>query len=322
MKIYAKISFWLKSTTLAWKISYLPRIVIYQFFKLIFRYNFIDYIFKEYIFNSLNKTNNQSLLLSTGKHESFLLSSKDECISKYIYLNKDKPFDFDKIELAFKTLNLNPPLEYLIDIGANIGSISIPSISRNLFLSSIAIEPDPFNYRLLYLNILLNNLENKFIIKNIALGSDDNTTLKFELSKNNYGDHRVRLLESSGNEIYDEANREVIEVKSSSLDNLTKNLKINSGLIIMDTQGYEGHILAGATTLLSKGFPLITEFWPYGLDRATGFDKFKASLLNGKYSHFIDLSLPNERVLISSKSIDDLYKKYSGMNGSTDIIIY
>ena len=59
----------------------------------------------------------------------------------------------------------------LIDIGANIGSISIPALARGFFRNAIVFEPEIKNYRVLIANIYLNKLENKIRSINLALSN-------------------------------------------------------------------------------------------------------------------------------------------------------
>ena len=40
----------------------------------------------------------------------------------------------------------------------------------------------------------------------------------------------------------------------------------------MDVQGYEGYILTGAKNTLQFTPPLVTEFWPYGMKRASTYE--------------------------------------------------
>jgi hypothetical protein len=55
----------------------------------------------------------------------------------------------------------------------------------------------------------------------------------------------------------------------------------------MDTQGYEGYVLAGARQWLEAGTPLVMEFDPYLMKRASSFELLKAALAN--YAGFHDL---------------------------------
>jgi len=49
-------------------------------------------------------------------------------------------------------------------------------------------------------------------------------------------------------------------------------------LLWMDIEGYEGHALEGAKSLLSSGIPLVSEFNPEFLAKAGGLEAFKQAL--------------------------------------------
>jgi hypothetical protein len=67
-----------------------------------------------------------------------------------------------------------------------------------------------------------------------------------------------------------------IPVHSSRLDDL--DLPSAPGLLWMDIEGYEGHALEGAKSLLSFGTPLVSESHPEFLARAGGLEAFKQAL--------------------------------------------
>ena len=48
----------------------------------------------------------------------------------------------------------------------------------------------------------------------------------------------------------------------------------------MDTQGFEGHVLAGARKLIANNVPIVTEFCPYLLNRTNGLNRFYNELSN------------------------------------------
>ncbi len=155
-----------------------------------------------------------------------------------------------------------------LDIGANIGLTTIP-LARKKEISIFAFEPEPTNYFLLRKNIVGNAVESRVTALNCALYSQQGT-LDFELSNENMGDHRVRVLSSDTqkNNVYGETTRRVIQVKAEKLDNMLDVDKLSSPIAIkLDTQGAELQVLKGAEHFLKKVDYLIIEFWPYGLRR-------------------------------------------------------
>jgi FkbM family methyltransferase len=194
----------------------------------------------------------------------------------------------------------------LIDIGANIGNICIPLIKQKRFERAICFEPDPANFKLLKVNTILNDLVDSMVLVNSALGGEPKQELEFELSLENFGDHRVRVSKQPG--IEKEESRPVIKVNSTTLDTfLSENVHgIPEGVLIwIDVQGYEGLVLKGAKDTLARGFPLVIEFWPYGLNRAGTFALlFEALHL---YSCYIDLGHKE----ISKRDLTELEILYS-----------
>jgi len=149
-----------------------------------------------------------------------------------------------------------------LDIGANIGLVSIPLAERRR-VRCLAFEPEPRNFRWLERNIALHQVGPLFTTFNLALHSEE-TRLSFELSASNFGDHRVRgaaLLES-------DAERTLIEVPAGRLDDLVQFEELPRPIVVkLDTQGAELRVLSGAERSLPHIDYLICEFWPYGLRR-------------------------------------------------------
>jgi FkbM family methyltransferase len=154
-----------------------------------------------------------------------------------------------------------------LDIGANIGLTTIP-IARNGRVSCFAIEPEPTNYGYLECNVRKNCMHSNVQLLNLAL-FDRQTTIDFELSKQNGGDHRVRVTASAGS--FDEQRREVIKVATQTLDSLLDPVAMRLPLAAkIDTQGAECQVVGGGKTVLSRAELLAFEFWPYGIRRMEG----------------------------------------------------
>jgi FkbM family methyltransferase len=165
----------------------------------------------------------------------------------------------------------------VLDIGANMGVISIGLIYNKLAEKAIAIEPDPQNFCLLQKNVKQNGLDDRIICIQMAV-SDVKGKLAFELSEGNFGDRRVRSkAHEASPELYDESSRRTIEVEADSIDHilggLPKGFVENLGLIWMDTQGHEGNVLLGGKETFTKDITVLSEIWPYGINRSGISDK-------------------------------------------------
>ena len=244
------------------------------------------------------------IVFFTNKHgEKFGLFSNDNIISKEIFVNEE--FDLKKLIKTLNFLNKKYKIKNLYDVGANIGSICIPAVKRNLVETAFAIEPVSKNFQLLRINIILNSLEKKIKPLNFALSAEDDQSLDMELASENSGDHRIRLNKSDSN-LYDEEKRKIEQVKTKKFDTLFQNLSGDSDLVWIDAQGFEPVILSGAQNLLKSKTPIVVEFWPYGLKRNNLWEQMRITL--EMFNYFIDLS--EEKInlkKVNKENLDELF---------------
>ena len=252
--------------------------------------------------------------LVAGETEAFVISTSDKIIGRVVYAT-NAPFDFEKMKTVLSLLPGGQQRTLLIDIGANIGTICIPAVKRGFFQRAIAVEPEPRNFSLLLANIHINMLSDKIVAHNLALGPQDNAEVSLELSDCNFGDHRVRISDTPGR--YNEESRTTIVARSETLDSVIKSVPANS-LVWMDTQGFEGHVLSGASKSIRARIPMCLEFWPYGLRRNNGYSLFKEALLRGGYQTLFELTDPTPN-LLTSDCLDALYQKIG--DRSTDVLV-
>lgn len=272
--------------------------------------NFLSYIInnKNYFFQNIyfDCQHQRKLTIIENKYgERFVLFTKDKVVSREIFVNGE--FDFEKFKKTIKFLSSKSKVENLYDIGANIGTICIPAIKRQIIQKAIAVEPEPKNFQILKTNIVLNNLENKITALNYAISNQNDKYLKMELSNDNFGDHRIKNKIKFN--IHNEEKRSIVQVKSKTFDSLFKNTLSNKDLVWIDTQGHEANILLGANKLIKKKIPIVIEFWPYALKRNNMWEKM-FSILN-KFDFFVDLSNTNFFIKkINKKNLDNLKIKF------------
>ena len=258
------------------------------------------------------------LLVTSGWAETYVISASDKAVGRQVYLHGI--FDFDRLELCVKILGKNFTCETLIDVGANIGTTCIPAVKRGIFRQAIAFEPEPLNYSLLCANVALNGLQAKIQSHNTAIGAQLRQRLNFELSNENFGDHRVRVSENDGSD--QEASRHVIQVPSTTLDSIIKKIEPTSTLIWIDTQGYEGEVFKGATKILAQRPPILFEFWPYGLNRSGGFPYLKEAVKKAGHQKMKDLRKPDNTFMLQDATFESLYSELLATNTHTDLLIY
>jgi FkbM family methyltransferase len=132
--------------------------------------------------------------------------------------------------------------------GAHIGAVLIPLARISGTRSIIAYEPSPRNFRLLRMNLGLNDIAGVNII-NTALG-DRAGEIQFTENSINTGNSRVAAGDGEITVSLDTLDRTISE-DWSSID-----------LIVMDTEGSEVAVMRGAQMSLAKTKNLYVEFSP------------------------------------------------------------
>lgn len=210
-----------------------------------------------------------------------------------------------------------------LDVGANIGSATCLALSRYGATEAWMFEPAPENVKLLRQNVLANGLEDQVHVHTVAL-SDHDGTVAFELSDTNWGDHRVRVGRANNEgsaALLGETQRRVVDIHAQRLDSLFEEGSIDVGslgLAWIDVQGHEGHVFAGAAGLLASDVPIVCEYWPYGLERTGGLERFH-TLAAGSRSGFIDLATPGAPVLPTTH-LRTLHARYPRL-AATDLLL-
>lgn len=224
----------------------------------------------------INSKFRKSVTISTRQGVFTVLLGADESIGRSLYCEGQYELNFMSKTMDFlRSIQKCPPKGEgtIVDISANIGVTSIGMLHTGELEKAIAIEPEPQNFTLLQRNVNQNGLKDKVICLPYAIAHQKGEIL-FELSDTNFGDHRVRtnIQIVDATEKYQESKRRVITVQSEQLDNLLPELPEsfaqNIAVIWVDVQGYEGYVFEGAKNLLSKGIPVVSEIWPYGIRRA------------------------------------------------------
>jgi len=245
----------------------------------------------------------EQFLLKTQKNENFIVHC-DELISTNIFV--EGSFDFFKFEQVVSIIKKSNHLTTLVDVGANIGSIAIPALTRNHFKEAILVEPEEKNFQVLMANVYLNGLRKKVTVHNIALTDEDNSSLYLELNKEkNYGDHRIFDGVVTSNTI---GKKNIRAIRGATLDKIAPNLERNNSLIWMDTQGHEGIILKGAKQSIEKKIPMVLEFTPFFIEKNGSYDCFKLLLC---YSVVYDLNEENPTpIRFNENVLKNLFDKY------------
>jgi hypothetical protein len=94
-----------------------------------------------------------------------------------------------------------------------------------------------------------------------------------EWNEESWGDHWIRLRSGLADGPFRESLRPIAQVKLVAFDECIQQIPLDLdrvGLVWMDIQDHEGHMLAGASSLTERTIPVALESWPYGLWRSDG----------------------------------------------------
>jgi FkbM family methyltransferase len=172
----------------------------------------------------------------------------------------------------------------MIDIGANVGTTSIPRALFGDFNCVYAIEPDPANYACLVRNIVTNGVRGLVLPDRVAVGdAEGEMTLRMRKSGTH---HLVTRAE-------DVREDERVTVPCVTLDAWVSRMGIDLAdvaFIKSDTQGWDARVLGGAAGVLArKHIAWQIEFSPAMLQRSGRSMDEVFHLLERHFTHFIDL---------------------------------
>ena len=173
-----------------------------------------------------------------------------------------------------------------LELGANIGTAGIyfcKKIAPNL--KWLAFEPDAENFKLLCVNTILNDMEDRATLVNCGLGDKfDELTMYRNLS--NPGGNGI-----FNNWLPSERNAPTETIKVIPLDAYLDENKIAAAevkYIWMETEGFEAQVLLGAKNLLTQNpVPIFSEFNPMAWNKSGYFDKLVDLLKSVGYTNFI-----------------------------------
>jgi FkbM family methyltransferase len=258
---------------------------------------------------------------STGS-PTYLFSTRDRGVGWTTY--RRSSFDEHKTTWVVNRIGGVPSGSTVVDIGANIGTVAIPLVTRHGAARIVAFEPEPLNFKLLRCNVLLNDAEERITCIQVAV-SKERGSVELELSQDNYGDHRVRARDAAVPDSMGESARATISVPAKPLQEALAQASVRAediGLVWVDTQGHEGHVLAGAGDLPGKA-PWVMEYWPYGLRRAQGLDLFH-KFVTEYFSQVIDIKLSiaeGRDVALDARDVAKLADRLTTPRSHTDLLL-
>jgi len=206
----------------------------------------------------------------------------------------------------------------MIDIGANVGTTSIPRVLLGDFDCVYAIEPDPGNYACLVRNIVTNGVRRFVLPDRVAIGDVDG---EMTLRTMGSGTHHLVTRPSDVRE------DERVVVPCLTLDSWVHRMGIDLldvAFIKSDTQGWDARVLGGAAGVLGRRhIAWQIEFSPAMLERSGRSMEEVYELLERHFTHFIDLrSEGGARVRLTSELRNALAYVGKGSRRYTNVLLY
>ena len=154
-------------------------------------------------------------------------------------------YDWIQVEWLSKLVG---PESRLVFAGAHIGAMLVPLVRATGSPHVLAYEPSPANFRLLQMNLALNDLRHVVTV-NSALG-DHGGSVRFTEKRINSGNSPVCRA------------RGAIDVPLDTLDSRIPADWTQIDLIVMDIEGSEAAAMRGARATLARTRYLYVEFAP------------------------------------------------------------
>jgi FkbM family methyltransferase len=194
------------------------------------------------------------------------VNGKYGCVYKLPHLNEAVAYDifvngiYEQETHDFLVKNI-PHGSAFLDLGANIGSISIPLCRQRPDINCIGVEAAPWIYEYLQHNITTNGLQNKITCINKALSDREIGELPFYSPRGQFG-------KGSLSPVFTDT---AVMVDTITIDNLLANRRVgNVGMIKIDIEGFEYFAFLGGSKLLQsdKAPDIVFEFVDWAEERA------------------------------------------------------
>lgn len=244
----------------------------------------------------------------------YVVEADDEGVARNIFTRSTRP----EFVVLLRALRVISPADgrCFVDVGANIGTTTIPAVARHGFGSAVACEPSPRSAALLRANCALNGVADRVRVVEAAV-SDAPGTIEFDVSGAAPGRHKVAGPQAT----------ETITVPTVSLDALAADGTLDPadvGLLWIDAQGHEPQVLDGASQLLERSVPAVVAVRRRKLARTGTTDTF-AELLERHYDTFVDLRAPDlepEGWKPGLRAVSELRDWVREGPTTTDVLVY
>jgi FkbM family methyltransferase len=208
-----------------------------------------------------------------------------------------------------------------VDVGANIGTSTLDALLHFGFADAVAFEPDSRNLRILKMNLVLNDLDERVTAHQVALSNYDGESVLRRTAGNSGDSQLVSSIEPP--EPGDGDVEACLITRLDSYLDAHPELVERIGLVWIDAQGHDAHVLQGAERLIKGDTPVVVEYWPKGLQDHSALDLFETLVLDN-YRQVVDLRVLSDgnpsRATIAATELRSLRGYYLG-DEFTDLLL-
>ncbi len=259
-----------------------------------------------------------SCRVEEGKY-TFFFDSRDKGISDLMF-QKKKIFEGKELNLFFRLTKKyygytpDDKKTVFLDIGANIGTMSIAAKEKYESLNVIGFEPGSENAKLFKINTIVNNKED-IQVYNMAISDFDGKADLF-INESSCVEHILKM-----NKYRDASRRVTEQVDVMKLDSWCEQYGLpmdKVGYICLDVEGHENAVLEGAQKLLSDHtIPLWVEI-SSELSK-NGSSELLIQNISKYYNCYIDKRRPH--IVNEIGKLKDLIQDFENNNSHTDIFL-
>ena len=241
----------------------------------------------------------------------FVVRTRDKNVGRSLFIKKARG-EMRVLSRAVNTLEVLYGHEAVlgkqfVDVGANIGTTTVPALLHHGFATALAVEAEAENFATLRLNALLNGLEGRLVAVHKA-ASNRVGSAELVVNPAQGGKHRV-VSDSTTARV--RKHEELVRVETTTLDQLAEEGLFDparTGLLWIDAQAHEGQIVDGAGCLTSRGVPILLEWDPAFLDKQ-GDRGTLHEVAERCYSHFAAMraDLAGEGPKFWLRPVEDLH---------------
>ena len=217
------------------------------------------------------------------------------------------------------------PRDVIVDVGANIGTSTIPFAQARADCRVVAIEPVPDVFGVLCRNIADNGLAGRVTCVQTAISVSGRDRVQMILPPGNSGGGELRRPDRAASFATRDGVRGVVDVPAMGLIDVLDAQGVGPDRVAFvwsDTQGCEADVIASGSALWAGGVPLFVELDPVTWDGPEGAEAIRAAAMR-HFTRFIDAETLMADMAAAARPIADLaaFTRAIGVQGQDVLLL-